>query len=312
LDGRDRRIRLGGAVRLTGVRCILRGRGIGRTGRAKLAQLLTQIRDQILNQAVPDFDLRPQMVRRHASGNSCIETEHQKWLAELQPRETTGRVPAVDQFERQIALHLKHGDESKIGEFQGIANKPDDLRSMGAIMTGRLARSIPSTDQRLTTVDLQPPGGTMGPGYPAPTDQRYAEAYAAAGRGDYASSIRLWRRFANEGDAMSQYNLGQMYEAGQGVTRDFAQAAEWYRRAAESGIPHARLSLGVAYALGRGVPQDFLQAHKWLNLAVAAYTTDEDRGRAIRARDLVATRMSSHDIAEAQRLAREWQLQSAR
>jgi hypothetical protein len=91
------------------------------------------------------------------------------------------------------------------------------------------------------------------------------------------------------------------------VTRDFAEAAEWYRRAAESGIPHARLSLGVAYALGRGVPQDFLQAHKWLNLAVAAYTADEDRSRAVRARDLVATRMTSHDIAEAQRLAREWE-----
>lgn len=186
---------------------------------------------------------------------------------------------------------------------------PEDLRSMGAIMTGRLARSIPSTDQRLTALDLQSLGGTI---YSASTDQRYAEAYAAASRGDYASAIRLWRRFANQGDAMSQYNLGQMYEAGQGVTRDFAEAAEWYRRAAETGIPHARLSLGVAYALGRGVPQDFVQAHKWLTLAVAAYTADEDRGRAIRARDLVATRMTSYDIAEAQRLAREWQQQQAR
>jgi hypothetical protein len=186
---------------------------------------------------------------------------------------------------------------------------PDDLRSMGAIMTGRLARSIPSTDARLTALDPQSPGSTMGPRYAAPTDQRHAEADAAAGRGDYTSATRLWRRFANEGDAISQYNLGQMYEAGQGVTRDFAEAAEWYRRAAESGIPHARLSLGVAYALGRGVPRDLLQAHKWLSLAVAACTADEDRGRAIQARDLVATRMTSHDIAEAQRLAREWQQQ---
>lgn len=189
---------------------------------------------------------------------------------------------------------------------------PEDLRSMGAIMTGRLARSIPSTDQRLAALDPQSPGGTIAPGYSASTDQRYAPAYAAASRGDFASAIRLWRRFADEGDAMSQYNLGQMFEAGQGVTRDFAEAAEWYRRAAESGIPHARLSLGVAYALGRGVPQDFLQAYKWLNLAVAAYTADEDRGRAIRARDLVATRMTPHDIAEAQRLARGWQQPWAR
>jgi hypothetical protein len=106
---------------------------------------------------------------------------------------------------------------------------------------------------------------------------------------------------------MSQYNLGQMYEAGQGVARDFAEAAQWYRRAAESGIAHARFSLGVAYALGRGVPQDYLEAHKWLNLAAAAYTADDDRNRAVKARDLVATRMTSREIAQAQRLAREWQ-----
>jgi TPR repeat protein len=106
---------------------------------------------------------------------------------------------------------------------------------------------------------------------------------------------------------MSQYNLGQMYEAGQGVARDFAEAAQWYRRAAESGIAHARFSLGVAYALGRGVPQDYLEAHKWLNLDAAAYTADDDRNRAVKARDLVATRMTSREIAQAQRLAREWQ-----
>lgn len=187
---------------------------------------------------------------------------------------------------------------------------PDDLRSMGAIMTGRLGRSAlpPSADDRqLAAVDLQPADETARPERPAPADRRYAEAYSAAGRGDYESAIRLWRRFANAGDGVSQYNLGQMYEAGQGVTRDLAEAAEWYRRAAESGVAQARLSLGVAYALGRGVPLDLLQAHKWLNLAATAYTADEDRNRAIKARDLVATRMTSHDIAEAQRLAREWE-----
>jgi hypothetical protein len=193
--------------------------------------------------------------------------------------------------------------------------KPDDLRSMGAIMTGQAGRPAAppaADDRRLAALDLQFPGGIAEPPRPAPTDRRYVEATAAASRGDYASAIRLWRRFADQGDGISQYNLGQMYEAGQGVTRDFAEAAEWYRRAAEHGIPHARLSLGVAYALGRGVPQDFLQAHKWLNLAVAAYTADEDRNRAVKARDLVATKMTPQDIAQAQRLARQWEQQRRR
>ncbi len=96
-----------------------------------------------------------------------------------------------------------------------------------------------------------------------------------------------------------------MYAAGRGVTRDLAEAATWYRRAAEHGIAQARLSLGIAYALGRGVPRDLLQAHKWLNLAASASPSEEDRNRAVKARDLVVTKMTLHELTEAQRLAHE-------
>ena len=55
------------------------------------------------------------------------------------------------------------------------------------------------------------------------------------------------------------------------------------------------------YYRGRGVPQDYVLAHMWVNLAVAArskYSSDllED----------VASQMTPAQIAEAQRLAREW------
>ncbi|KWV57805.1 hypothetical protein AS156_36970 [Bradyrhizobium macuxiense] len=191
---------------------------------------------------------------------------------------------------------------------------PDDLRSMGAIMIGRPrpSPSPPSVDRQIASLDLPPAGDTAGSPHPPRTDQRFAAAYLAASRSDYASAIRLWRRLADEGDGTSQYNLGQMYETGQGVAQDFAVAAEWYRRAAESGIPHARLSLGVAYALGRGVPQDDLQAYKWLSLAVLSYKANEGRRSAERARDLVATRMTSREITEAQHLVREWGQQRGR
>ncbi len=161
---------------------------------------------------------------------------------------------------------------------------PDDLRAMGAIMTGRRTRSAPpapADGQQLAALDLQPPGGITPPAPPSP-----------------AAS-----------DGMAQYNIARMYEAGHGVTRDLAEAATWYRRAAERGIVHAQLSLGIAYALGRGVPRDLLQAHKWLNLAASAYTADQDRNRAVKARDLVATKMTLHELTEAQRLAHEWNQQ---
>jgi uncharacterized protein len=186
---------------------------------------------------------------------------------------------------------------------------PEDLRDMGVVMTGRSGRTnaLIATDLcQLAALDLELREGAVPSEPPAAQDRRYAEAYAAAVRGDYPKAIRFWRQFADAGDGISQYNLGQMYAAGEGVERDAAAAVEWYRRAAESGVAHARLSLGIAYALGRGVPQDLLQAHIWLDLAAAAYTADDDRNRAVKARDLVATKMTTHEIAEAQRLAREW------
>jgi hypothetical protein len=64
----------------------------------------------------------------------------------------------------------------------------------------------------------------------------------------------------------------------------------------------AAFNLGVMYTNGWGVPQDYVRAHMWLNLSAAQ--GDQD---AARDRDDIATRMTPAQIAEAQKLAREWQ-----
>jgi len=110
---------------------------------------------------------------------------------------------------------------------------------------------------------------------------------------------------AEAGDAEAQHNLGVRYANGQGVPQDDAEAARWYRLAADQGLALAQVNLGVRYENGRGVPQDYIEAHMWFNLAVAQ-SSGEDRGRRVRNRDLVAAEMTAEQIAEAQRLAREW------
>jgi uncharacterized protein len=59
--------------------------------------------------------------------------------------------------------------------------------------------------------------------------------------------------------------------------------------------------LGLSYSIGDGVPQDLVLAHKWLNLAAM---NGSNRARSIRAE--IASCMTAEQIAEAQRLAREW------
>ncbi len=132
------------------------------------------------------------------------------------------------------------------------------------------------------------------------------EGYADAQRGDYATALREWRPLAEQGDADAQYNLGFMYDKGEGVPQDDAEAVKWYRKAAAQGQAVAQGNLGVMYRDGHGVPRDYVQAHMWLSLAASRLPPGSDRDTAVKNRDIIAKLMTPAQIAEAQRLAREW------
>ena len=132
------------------------------------------------------------------------------------------------------------------------------------------------------------------------------DAQAAYLRGDYASAMRLWRPLADQRNAGAQNNLGTVYGHGQGVARDYAEAVKWYRKAADQGLVEAQYNLGMMYYNGRSVPEDYALAYMWLNLAASRAVDTEIRDGAIKARDLVAAKMTPDQIAEAQRMAREW------
>ena len=74
-------------------------------------------------------------------------------------------------------------------------------------------------------------------------------------RGDYATALREFKPLAEQGDAYAQYNLGVMYDNGQGVTQDYKTAVKWFRRAAEQGNSFGQNALGNMYDAGRGVPK---------------------------------------------------------
>ncbi len=125
---------------------------------------------------------------------------------------------------------------------------------------------------------------------------------------DYTQAVKWYRLAAEQGHPLAQYGLGLMYANGQGVPQDYTQAIKWFRLAAEQGYASAQYHLGLMYATGEGVPQDYVEAHKWLNLAAARFSASEkeDRQKAVNNRDVVAGIMTPAQVAEAQRLAREW------
>jgi len=71
--------------------------------------------------------------------------------------------------------------------------------------------------------------------------------------------------------------------------------------AAAGGTPDALFELGLMYCAGRDVELDLVSAHKWFNLAAMRGNADAKRYRME-----IAHEMSAREIAEAQRLARQW------
>jgi TPR repeat protein len=123
---------------------------------------------------------------------------------------------------------------------------------------------------------------------------------------DYNEALRWYRLAADQGAAIAQEKLGHLFYVGHGVPQDYEEAMHWYRMAADQGSAIAQFNLGNMYEQGHGVPQDYIQAYKWFDLA------GRHDPMSIQLRDLVASKMAPEQIAEAQRLAREWKPKAAR
>jgi len=138
-------------------------------------------------------------------------------------------------------------------------------------------------------------------------DRRDLEEFGDAFyKGDYVTSLRILRPIAERGEPSAQSTLGSMYARGIGTSKDYVEALKWYRLSAEQGTATALENLGAIYEKGLGVPPDYVEAHKWYGLAIERTTDGKNRKRLSKSRENVAVKLTPAEIAEAQKLAREW------
>jgi TPR repeat protein/uncharacterized RDD family membrane protein YckC len=121
---------------------------------------------------------------------------------------------------------------------------------------------------------------------------------------DNAEAMSLFREAAAQGNVAAQHNLGFMYA--NGVGQDYTEALRWYQKAADQGYAPAQTNIGLMYRDGKGVTQSNALAYMWLSLAVNGLPPSENRNKIVAARDDLASKMTSQQIAEAQRLTSEW------
>ena len=165
---------------------------------------------------------------------------------------------------------------------------------------------------------------------------------AFSGR-DFEKAYALFEKAAKMGNYTAQYNLGLMYEKGNGVKKDPVKAFEFYKKAGEQGYEPAQYVLGRLFLKGDGTPQNFSAAVKWYKLAadqgdekaqmdladlyantkirglpfnpvgahlyyniVSAYSKPPLRDRAAALRDEMTVKMKPEDIQQAQSAAQRW------
>ena len=126
---------------------------------------------------------------------------------------------------------------------------------------------------------------------------------------DHVEAVKWYRKAAERGNALAQVILGVMYDRGEGVPQDYAEAMKWYLMAADQGHVIAQNNIAVMFERGRGVQQDYVQALKWYKIAVAQALASQNAsyyGAFKNLENLAANKMTPAQIAEAQKLAREW------
>jgi len=98
----------------------------------------------------------------------------------------------------------------------------------------------------------------------------YAQAnlsFRCSSAGDLDGAFEWCQRAADGELAWAQYNIGLMYQKGEGVARSEAEAAHWYGLAASQGFADAQQRLADLYYLGQGIPRSYTQAALWYRRA---------------------------------------------
>ena len=140
---------------------------------------------------------------------------------------------------------------------------------------------------------------------------------------DYKLAVHWFLKAAQKGVWQAYFNLGNMHYEGKGVPKNYRISFQFFKLAAETGSVLAQYRFAYRYHNGQGVKRSLVYAHMWWNLASMSNNRDQIlqfgeevkgfppavikqiQNKSLQNRDDVAKSMTSAQISEAQKLARE-------
>ena len=126
-----------------------------------------------------------------------------------------------------------------------------------------MAQSSGSRDADLPP--YSPPSGSLAH---ASAAQLWAMAQQAYRANDHRGAALLTRQAAMAGSPIATYEMGYMYENGDGLPKRMDAAVEWFKRGAAKGNRECEQALGAYYEAGsEDHPEDFATALRYYRMA---------------------------------------------
>lgn len=131
---------------------------------------------------------------------------------------------------------------------------------------------------------------------------------------DVVEGAQFMLQSAKANEPRAQFEMGSIYEYGNGLPADLAMASEWYRKAAERGLPQAQYNYATMLESGDGVVADQIEALKFYTLAAEqgfASPPVDEMGRvdhtAPTALDRLRASLPPADVREAEQRAADFE-----
>jgi TPR repeat protein len=79
----------------------------------------------------------------------------------------------------------------------------------------------------------------------SPAENAIGYLYETQDPPNYREAVRWYRKSAEDGYAIAQYNLGLLYQYGWGVRKNRKKAEKWFQKSADQGLPEAQEKLNI-------------------------------------------------------------------
>jgi TPR repeat protein len=98
---------------------------------------------------------------------------------------------------------------------------------------------------------------------PPASDMETQTAVADYNAGNFTSALAEFRKAAQRGSRLAEFNYAMMLLNGEGAPANIDEGKKWLRKAADANMSHAQYVYGKMYDDGEFVGRDPVEAHRW-------------------------------------------------